>query len=100
MSGVSFKTLQLYFFVFLLRLSSIFRHQGYLPFDKTGDWLYHGVEFVSLVAIGLLCYAIFGPLMSTYAESADRFGNLYVPSELGALYVLVPATLLAVFFHP
>ena len=38
------KTLQLYILTFSVRLFSIMRHQGYLPFDKTGDWFYHMVK--------------------------------------------------------
>ena len=99
-SGVSFKSMQLYVVVFICRLSSIFRHQGYLPFDKSGDWLYHCIEVLSLLGVGLVCYAIFGPLLSTYDENLDRFGNFYIPGELGAIYVLVPCVVIAVFFHP
>ena len=42
--GISIKTLQLYILTFTVRLFSIMRHQGYLPFDKTGDWFYHMVK--------------------------------------------------------
>lgn len=98
--GVSIKSLELYVSVFIFRLLSIMRHQGYLPFDKTGDWFYHLVETMSLVACSLAIYWIFGPLISTYADKHDRFGNLHIPSELGALYLFVPAILLAAILHP
>ena len=76
-------------------------NQGYLPFDKTGDWLYHAVEIVSLFASGLLLFAAFGPLKSTYEDKFDRFGNLPpVPAEYGAMYLIAPALFLAIFFHP
>ena len=39
--GLSIKTLELYMLVFLFRLLSIMRFQGYLPYDQTGDWFYH-----------------------------------------------------------
>lgn len=42
--GVSLKTLELYALTFSVRLLSIMRHQGYLPFDKSGDWFYHTVS--------------------------------------------------------
>lgn len=58
--SVSAKTLQLYAVVFIVRLLSIMRHQGYLPFDKTGDWFYHFVEFLSLGTIALALFGIFG----------------------------------------
>jgi hypothetical protein len=99
-SGVSVKTLQLYALTFFARLLSILRHQGYLPFDKTGDWFYHLVETMSLVAVMLAIYGIFVPLISTYGEKHDRFGNLHIPSEFGALYLMVPCIILAVIFHP
>jgi ER lumen protein retaining receptor len=79
---------------------SILRHQGYLPFDSTGDWLYHFLEAISLLAVVLGCYAVIGPLISTYEEKYDKFGNLHIPNELGALYVVVPSIILAIIFHP
>lgn len=98
--GVSVKTLELYAFTFLARLASILRHQGYLPFDKTGDWFYHVVEIFSLIAVGFAAFAIFSPLNSSYEEKYDRFGNLYIPSVAGVAYVAVPCIILAILFHP
>jgi len=99
--GVSFKTLQLYIFIFAGRLTSIFRHSGYLPYDRSGDWFYHFVEVVSLglciLAIGL----IKGPFKHTYDENHDVFGNFKVPSEVGAIvYLAGPALFLAMIFKP
>ncbi|RYH15161.1 hypothetical protein EON65_32230 [archaeon] len=99
-SGVSVKTLELYAVTFFVRLLSIMRHQGYLPFDKTGDWFYHIVEIMSLICVVLVIYAAFGPLIATYADKHDRFGNLHIPPEFGAIYLLAPAIILAVIFHP
>lgn len=98
--GVSVKTLQLYGCTFICRLVSIMRHQGYLPFDKSGDWFYHFVESMSLAAVVLATYGIMKPLVSTYDEKHDKFGNLYIPSEFGAAYLVVPCMLMAVLFHP
>lgn len=98
--GVSVKTLELYGATFMFRLISIMRHQGYLPFDKTGDWFYHFVEIMSLLAVILAIYGVFGPLISTYDEKHDKFGSLHIPSEFGACYLLIPAVILAIIFHP
>jgi ER lumen protein retaining receptor len=98
--GVSVKTLEMYALTFLVRLLSILRHQGYLPFDKTGDWFYHFVEIVSLLSVCLALYGVFGPLCSTYDGKYDRFGNLQIPAEFGIAYLVVPCVLLAVVFHP
>jgi len=98
--GVSVKTLELYAITFIVRLLSIMRHQGYLPFDKTGDWFYHFVEFCSLAAVGLAIYGVFGPLLSTYDEKYDKFGNLHISNEFGIAYLVIPCVILAVVKHP
>jgi ER lumen protein retaining receptor len=98
--GVSVKTLQLYGLTFTCRLISILRHQGYLPFDKSGDWFYHLIEFGSLFSVCFAIYAILGPLISTYDEKYDKFGNLHIPSEFGAAYLIVPCVVMAILFHP
>lgn len=98
--GVSIKTLQLYGLTFMARLLSILRHQGYLPFDKTGDWFYHFVEIMSLVAVGCATYGIFGPLAPSYDEKYDKFGNMHIPSAYGAAYLAGPCIILAIVFHP
>lgn len=98
--GVSLKTLELYACVFFFRLLSILRHQGYLPFDKSGDWFYHFVEIFSQLLVGLSLYLMFVPLLPTYDEKYDKFGNLHLPDQLGALYLLGPSVLVALIFHP
>jgi hypothetical protein len=98
--GVSLKTMEIYALVFITRLLSILRHQGYLPFDKTGDWFYHSVEIISFLAVGAAIIGIFGPFMSSYQESFDKFGNLFLPNILGNIYIVVPCFIIAVFVHP
>lgn len=98
--SVSVKTLQLFFLTFLTRLISITRHQGYLPFDKTGDWFYHVVEVLSLLAVGLAMYGIYGPLFPTYDEKHDKFGHFLIPSSFGSLYAAIPCILVAIMYHP
>mmetsp|Transcript_19888 Transcript_19888/g.39662 ORF Transcript_19888/g.39662 Transcript_19888/m.39662 type:complete len:348 (+) Transcript_19888:378-1421(+) len=99
-AGVSLKTLQLYVIVFAMRLSSIIRHEGYLPYDKTGDWLYHLIEFLSL---GFSISAVYGCTVRfgrSYQSSQDSFGEMNVPPGCGALFLAVPTLLLAMFIHP
>lgn len=98
--GISLKTLQAYAVVFVARLLSILRHQGYLPFDKTGDWFYHFVEIMSFFIVIIAMYGVYAPFMSTYDERHDKFGNLKVPNEYGIVYLIAPAVVLAVLFHP
>jgi len=98
--GVSLKTLELYGLVFLFRLLSILRHQGYLPFDKTGDWFYHLVEILSFIAVILAVAGMLTILSSSYEKKYDLFGNLYIPGELGIAYLVIPCVILAILFHP
>jgi ER lumen protein retaining receptor len=59
-TGISAKTLQLYTVVFAFRLTSIIRHEGYLPYDKSGDWLYHFIEITALVFTASALWGITG----------------------------------------
>lgn len=98
--GVSVKTLELYVSAFIVRLLSIMRHQGYLPFDKTGDWFYHVVEVMSLVFVVIAMYGMLFPLHSTYDEKYDKFGKFQIPSSFGVVYAIIPCIVLAMIFHP
>ena len=98
--GISVKTLEIYMVTFVVRLLSIMRHQGYLPFDKTGDWFYHAVECMSLVSVAVAIYGVFGPLISTYDEKYDKFGNLHVPNEFGIVFLVAPCIIFAIIMHP
>merc|ERR1719261_2017686 len=60
-TGVSIKTLQLYSLVFFFRLTSIIRHEGYLPYDKSGDWLYHVIEILALIFTASACWGCMVP---------------------------------------
>uniref|UniRef100_A0A7S2H0H3 ER lumen protein-retaining receptor n=1 Tax=Helicotheca tamesis TaxID=374047 RepID=A0A7S2H0H3_9STRA len=99
-TGVSIKTLQLYSMVFFFRLTSIIRHEGYLPYDKSGDWLYHVIEIMALIFTSSALYGCMFPFKSTYQADADKFGEINVPSGLGAVYLAVPVLLVALFIHP
>jgi hypothetical protein len=99
-TGVSVKTLQLYCIVFFFRLTSIIRHEGYLPYDKSGDWLYHFVEGMSFLLSSLALYACMFPFKHTYQADLDKFGELLVPPGMGAVYLAAPILFLAILVHP
>jgi len=97
-AGVSLKTLQLYALTFACRLFSILRDQGYLPIDKSGDWLYHAVEMCSLVFVAAAMGAmVAGPLAPSVDADLDAFGTTF---GLGAGWCVIPCLALAVLFHP
>jgi len=99
-TGVSVKTLQLYCLVFFFRLTSIIRHEGYLPYDKSGDWLYHFIEIMALVFTSAALYGCMVPFKSTYQASEDSFGEFNVPPGMGAVYLAAPVMVIAIFIHP
>lgn len=99
-TGISVKTLQLYCLVYFFRLTSIVRHEGYLPYDKSGDWLYHVIEFLGLFFAGCTLWGCMGPFKSTYQKDVDKFGEFNVPPGLGAAYLAVPVLILALLVHP
>jgi hypothetical protein len=99
-TGVSVKTLQLYCLVFFFRLTSIIRHEGYLPYDKSGDWLYHFIEVAALFFTAAALYACMVPFKGTYQADLDKFGEFNVPPGMGAIYLAGPVMLVAIFVHP
>ena len=58
------------------------------------------IEVVSLFYVIFAIYGVMGPLISTYEEKYDKFGNLHIPNELGVAYCVIPCAILAVCFHP
>lgn len=99
-TGTSAKSLQLYCIVFFCRLTSILQHEGYLPYDKSGDWLYHVIEFFALFFSASALYGCLGPFKSTYQKELDTFGEFNVPDGFGIVYLVVPVFLLALIVHP
>jgi len=99
-TGISLKSLQLYAIVFFCRLTSIMRHEGYLPYDKSGDWLYHIIEVLSLVFTIAALYGCSVLFRDSYQADLDKFGEFNVPPGYGSVYLVVPILLLAILVHP
>mmetsp|Transcript_24104 Transcript_24104/g.29005 ORF Transcript_24104/g.29005 Transcript_24104/m.29005 type:complete len:288 (+) Transcript_24104:85-948(+) len=100
-AGVSAKSLHCYTFVFAARLCSILRHEGYLPYDRSGDWLYHCVEGASLLATLVAIFLVHSTYNLSYEENNDSFGAIpFLPSSFGSLCIIIPCFILAALFHP
>ncbi|KAK8803568.1 hypothetical protein WA158_001262 [Blastocystis sp. Blastoise] len=98
--GLSLKSLQCYAVVFLTRTIAITRSEGYLPFDRSGDWLYQTIECLTLLVILVVIYCIMVQFRYTHNAHQDTFGNNYVSQKLGALLLIVPCLILGFLFHP
>lgn len=89
--GVSLKMMECYILVFLCRLCAIIPFEGYLPFDKSGDWLYQVCEAFCLCLSGSIVYCCRVQYASTYDVSTDHFN---------AAYIVAPAACISLVMHP
>lgn len=99
-ASVSLKSLEAYVLVFSFRIISIMRHEGYLPYDRSGDWFYHCVEFCSLGFSVLAIYLLKFKFTGTYDEEKDSFGDFQIPTQFGVAFIVVPCLLLACMIKP
>lgn len=89
--GISLETTVSYVFVFLARLVSILVHQGYLPTDSSGDYLYQISEILCLVFSVYVAFVCKFKYSDTYQKDHDK---------LKCSFILVPCFVLALFVHP
>mmetsp|Transcript_73684 Transcript_73684/g.159452 ORF Transcript_73684/g.159452 Transcript_73684/m.159452 type:complete len:284 (-) Transcript_73684:143-994(-) len=89
--GVSLKMMECYIFVFFCRLCAIIPFEGYLPFDKSGDWLYQVCEAFGLCLAGSIVYCCRVQYASTYDPATDTLNHLYL---------ILPALGVALILHP
>ena len=76
-------------------------YEGYLPYDKSGDGFYQACEGLALaMVLCLLVVAQFVLPRAAKDRAADGFGAYLLPSEYGVLWLVVPATGLAMLLHP
>merc|ERR1711939_410025 len=104
LEGISLKALQLHSVAFFFRFLSTLFHEGYLPLDRSGDYVYRGSELLSLIAAAGCLVLAYGKLNTTYEPEKDSFGNFGPTAadraKYGASWVAVPALVLALIFPP
>lgn len=89
--GVSLKMFECYFVLSLCRLFSIIPFEGYLPYDRSGDWLYQTVETISLSLVGLIVFMCRKRFAASYEADSDVFKHQYL---------MIGCFVLALIFHP
>jgi hypothetical protein len=89
--GVSLKMMECYILVFFARSFAIIPFEGYLPFDKSGDWLYQVCEAFCLCLAGSIVYCCRGHYASTYDPSTDNLNHLWL---------IGPALAISLVLHP
>lgn len=74
-AGISLKSLQLQAGTFFFRFLSTLFHDGYLPLDSSGDFIYRFAEFSALAAACGGLYMAYAKFNRTYEKEKDSFGN-------------------------
>jgi len=89
-AGISSKTLQVYVFMLMFRLTSTMVKNGYLPVDRTGDWVYQASDIASLLLVFQLLFFMHKKYAHTYQAELDTM----------PIYAILPAfVLLGTCFH-
>jgi len=89
--GISLKMMECYIAIFLCRLCAIIPFEGYLPFDKSGDWLYQVCEAFCLCLSGSIVYCCRVQYVNTYDPTTDHLNHLWL---------ILPALVIALVMHP
>lgn len=82
-AGISAKSLVLDAVAIVLRLSSTLWLEGYLPVDKSGDYIYQLFDVCSLLLLLFLLHRVLLVQRATYQDSEDSFN--IGPMVLGCL---------------
>lgn len=89
--GVSLKMMECYILIFFFRLIAIIPFEGYLPFDKSGDWLYQVCEAFNLCLSGSIVYCCRVQYAASYDAAPDSFNHIFI---------IAPAAVIALILHP
>jgi len=89
--GCSLKMMECYLLIQLGRLCAIVPFEGYLPFDKSGDWLYQSIEALTFCFVGSIVYMC----RFRYEGSRDP-----TTDNLNHMWLIGPAGAMALVFHP
>jgi len=90
-AGISMKTMELYMVMLIMRLACTLTRSGYLPVDRSGDWVYQAADLASLyVVFRLLNYATDPNMRKTYQEQYD---------DMDIMRMLPACVIVGVFIH-
>jgi len=69
--GISSRTLQMFAVMYVCRLYSTLQYNGYLPVDRTGDWVYQACEVAALAVCISVLAAVHSQHEATYEKEND-----------------------------
>jgi len=89
-AGLSARSLEIYALFFCFRLGSTLFKNGYIPIDRSGDWIYQSADIVSLLLVLQLLYCIYVTHKTSYQSMVDTI----------EIWRAIPGCiLLAIFVH-
>jgi len=89
-AGISRRSLETYALVLMVKLTSTLFRQGYLPVDRSGDWVYQLGDIASLAAVLHLMIEMHTTYKATYQEEYDTL-------DVTRCYPI--CVLMAIFIH-
>lgn len=89
--GISSRTLQMFLVMYVLRLFSTTRYNGYLPVDRTGDWVYQALDGCAAAVVLSILICMHGQHEKTYDKTNDT---------CAIHWFMLVCTLLAILVHP
>jgi hypothetical protein len=89
--SISLRSLYLYAIALACRLYSTLQYNGYLPVDRSGDWLYQLIETVALICAVVLIYQV----KKMHTESC-----LVGVDTCNAVVLFIACFVIAVAVHP
>merc|ERR1719213_1546933 len=90
-AGISGRCMILHAVKLCCRLGTTLWLEGYLPADKTGDWIYQLCDILSLLLVLKILFSIFFEYKGSYDSGTDTLD----PKNL-----IIGAVALAIVFHP
>merc|ERR1719409_2675492 len=91
-SGISMKMLQMHAVFFTCRLTSTLNKNGYIPVDRSGDWLYQAADTMSFVIV-LQLLARMHSIQSATGQGLEPGDSMWI------LLLIIPSVLLGFVFH-
>jgi len=98
-AGISGHMLQMYVMVLVIRLTSTLNKNGYIPIDKSGDWVYQAADIVTLFIVFHLLYRVYVLNNATYDQANDSFPIWPCVPPCVLLAALIHANLNNSFFY-
>lgn len=89
--GISLKMMESYLVLITARLFAIIPFEGYLPYDRSGDWLYQLIEAFQFCLAGTIVFLCRQRYSGTYNPHSDTLNHFFL---------MAGAAVLALIFHP